>query len=67
MYNIYTMRNNNIDLSYLRAVAKDAEQEGIMICLSAHTLSTLLDKVEDSEAQSIHKLSVSEIVASSQN
>lgn len=61
------MRNNNIDLSYLRAVTREAEKEGIMICLSARTLSMLLEKVEDSEAQSIHKLSVSDITASCQN
>jgi hypothetical protein len=40
------MRNNNLDLASLRVVAKEAEQDGLMVCLSARTLNMLLDKLD---------------------
>jgi len=46
MYNNYIMRNNNLDLASLRVEAKEAEQDGLMVCLSARTLNMLLDELD---------------------
>lgn len=40
------MRNNNLDLASLRVEAKEAEQDGLMVCLSARTLNMLLDELD---------------------
>jgi len=47
------MSNNNLDLSVLRAVVEDAEQQGLMVCLSTKTLKALLRSAEDAEMSSI--------------
>lgn len=60
------MRNNNLDLASLRAVAKEAEQDGLMVCLSARTLNMLLDKV-DKELHNEHQVSSSLISQINQN
>ena len=46
MYNNYIMGNNNLDLASLRVEAKEAEQDGLMVCLSARTLNMLLDELD---------------------
>lgn len=40
------MGNNNLDLASLRVEAKEAEQDGLMVCLSARTLNMLLDELD---------------------
>lgn len=52
------MRNNNLDLASLRVVAKEAEQDGLMVCLSARTLNMLLDRV-DKETHTKHQVAPS--------
>lgn len=53
VYNSITMRSNTLDYTTLRAVATEASENGLMVCLSAKTLTSLIDKAEQAELTSV--------------